>query len=202
MSTNFRVIPAVLFSDLFDGALEVFEVREHVTESTNPDLRCLTDGGNYLWAYRGNDGLVAVFTCWGVNAPGKILRAICDAFDVEVVSEYEPQYFGFETQEAMDAAMEKISAEYRDSFYEQVIHYVRGDVHDLKPGTIGMTQAGIAKGLIAEDSDLALPGNRDRLLQAIDATYDRDRAVKITLTPEEVAVARMHATHEDDLPKA
>ena len=29
MSTNFRVIPAVLFSDLFDGALEVFEVREH-----------------------------------------------------------------------------------------------------------------------------------------------------------------------------
>ena len=161
----------------------------------------MTDGGNYLWAYRGNDGLIAVFTCWGMNAPGKILRAICDAFDVEVVSDYEPQSFGFETQEAMDAAMEKSSAEHRDSFYEQVIHYVRGDVHDLRPGTVGMRQAGIAKGLIAEDSDLALPGNKDRLLQAIDAMDDRDHAVKITLTPEEVAVVRMQQRMKTTCPR-
>ena len=101
-----------------------------------------------------------------------------------------------------DGVTEKMAAEDRDSFYEQVMHYVRGEDHDLTPGTNGMTWANIAKALIADDAELALPENKDRLPQAIDAVYNRDHAVKVTMSPQDLAVARMCATHEDDLPKA
>jgi len=98
----------------FDGALASFQVREEVTDRTTPNHRCLTDGSNWLWAYRGDDGSVAGITRYGLNAPGKVLRAIADAFDVEIVSDDEPQYWGFDTQEKWDAWMEKLAAEDRD----------------------------------------------------------------------------------------
>jgi hypothetical protein len=68
---------------------------------------------------------------------------------------------------------EKITAEHRDEFYEQVMRYVRGEDHDLSPGTIGMIQADIAKGLIVDHPDLALPESKERLLQAIESAYNQ-----------------------------
>jgi hypothetical protein len=41
--------------------------------------------------------------------PGYILTAISDGFDVDIVSEYEPQFWGFDTQEEWDARMEEMS---------------------------------------------------------------------------------------------
>jgi hypothetical protein len=35
------------------------------------------------------------------------------------------------------------------NFYNQVIKFIRGEGHDIRPGTIGMIQAEIAKRLVA-----------------------------------------------------
>ena len=39
-------------------------------------------------------------------------------------------------------------------------------------------------------------------MSEMEAIYDRDHAVFITLGPEDIALAKMLATHEDDLPQA
>jgi hypothetical protein len=49
---------------------------------------------------------------------------------------------------------------------------------------------------------LLLLENKDRLLAEMESIYDRHHRVKITLTPEQIALAKMSVTHEDDLPKA
>jgi hypothetical protein len=45
-------------------------------------------------------------------------------------------------------------------------------------------------------------GNKDKLLAEVDAIYDRDHAVFVTLGPKDLALAEMLGTHEDDLPQA
>jgi hypothetical protein len=47
-----------------------------------------------------------------------------------------------------------------------------------------------------------LAENREQLLASIEEIYDRDHAVFIKVTDEEMAFARLISTHEDDLPKA
>jgi len=59
-----------------------------------------------------------------------------------------------------------------------------------------------AKNLVENDSTLLLPENKDKLLNEARSVYDRDHAVTVTLTPEDLALVEMIATHEDDLPKA
>src|SRR5271165_3092197 len=53
----------------------------------------------FLCAGKLNPRFVSTFTRYGMNAPQRILRAIGDEFDLEIVSEYEPKYWGYETQE-------------------------------------------------------------------------------------------------------
>jgi len=84
----------------------------------------------------------------------------------------------------------------------EVVKFVRGEAHDIKPGTIGMIQAEIAKRLIAESPDLLAEDKRPDLIKAVNLVYERDHAVVVTLTDEDLAVAGMAATHEDDLPQA
>ena len=156
MSTDDRPIPDIRFSELFDGALAPFQVQEAVHAETTPHRRYLTDGNYFLCVRRGDDGTVAGMTRYGGNLPGKILRVIRDLFKVEIVYEQEPEYWGFATQREWDAAMERVAAEGREEFYENVMHYVRGEAHNLKPDTNGLTWASTAKALIADDPNLAL----------------------------------------------
>jgi hypothetical protein len=72
----------------------------------------------------------------------------------------------------------------------------------IKVGTIGEIQAKIGKALVEQDAALLKPENKDRLLADIEAIYNRDHAVTVTLTPEDIALVKMLATHADDLPKA
>jgi hypothetical protein len=65
-----------------------------------------------------------------------------------------------------------------------------------------MIQAEIAKDLVARNPELLAADNRKHLIQAVEAIYNRDHAITVTLTDENMAVARMIATHEDDLPHA
>ena len=77
-----------------------------------------------------------------------------------------------------------------------------GGKHDIRPGTIGMIKAEIAKRLIADSPDLLAEDKRPDLIKGVNLVYDRDHTVVVTLTDEDLAVARMAATHEDDLPQA
>jgi hypothetical protein len=65
-----------------------------------------------------------------------------------------------------------------------------------------MTWAEIAKRLVEDDPELLLPSNKEKLRSEIDTVYDREHAVRIKLTPEQVAAAIMSVTHDDDLPSA
>ena len=202
MSTDFILSRKVSANDLFGGRLATFGIREHVSSDTTERSRCLTDGRNYLWVYLTEDGFVDSLSRYGANAPGKILAAISEAFETDVFSEHEPQYWGFDTKEEWDAAWKKFADQDRDRFYADLCAYIRGEPNNIKPGTIGEIKAKIAKTLVESQAALLQPENKDRLLAEMDAIYDRDHAVVITLGPEDLALAEMLATHEDDLPQA
>ena len=149
MSTDYRLLRKVPACDLFDGRLEEFGVREHVKpEAKTEKSRLLTDGRNYLWVYIDDDGFVGCLSRYGGNAPGKILNAVADVFDTDLVSEYEPQFWGFDTQEEWDACMEKMSQKAEEEFHIEIFKYLRGEPNDIRPGTIGMCKAEIAKTLV------------------------------------------------------
>jgi len=102
----------------------------------------------------------------------------------------------------MGRRLEKDRRSATHQFYADLCAYIRGEPNDIRPGTIGEIKAKIAKTLVESQAALLQPENKDRLLSEMEAIYDRDHAVIITLGPEEIALAEMLATHEDDLPKA
>jgi hypothetical protein len=202
MSTDIRPLTPIPMADLFDGRLENVGLREQYSEETTSDNRCLTDGRNCLWVFCNEKGLVSTFTRYGLNAPQRILRAISDEFNVDIVSEYEPEFWGYETKEQWEADWAAMAEKDEQNFYDEVVKFVQGEAHDIRPGTIGMIQAEIAKRLIAESPDLLAEDKRPELIKAVNMIYDRDHAIVVKLTDEDLAFARMVATHEDDLPQA
>ena len=203
MSTSFITSSRILSSDLFDGRLEKFGVREFISEHTNPDsVRLLTDGRNCLFVYIDEDGFVTCFVRYGANAPGRIVDAVAEAFDTDIFSEYEPQYWGYDTNEEWDQAMKKYAEEHEVEFYEDIMRYLQGEKHDIREGTNGESMAKIAKKLVAEKSELKLPENKQELMDSIKLIYERDHMITINLTDTDIAYAQMIATHEDDLSQA
>ena len=86
----------------------------------------LTDGRNYLWVHIDDGGFVS-FTRYAPNGnPGKILGAVEDAFETYLASEYEPQYWGFDTEEEWEAAVNKRAEEHEREFYIELLKYCRG----------------------------------------------------------------------------
>jgi len=188
--------------DLFDGRLENAGVHEHHSEKVTANEKCLTDGRNFLWVFADEKGLVSMFSRYGTNAPQRILYAIADEFHADIVSEYEPEYWGYKTKEEWEMAWTAMAKKDEQDFYNEVAKFVRGMAHDIRPGTIGMIQAEIAKRLIAESPELLAEDRRTDLIKAVNLVYDRDHAIKVTLTDADVAFARMASTPEDDLPQA
>jgi hypothetical protein len=203
MSTTYAPLDKILASHLFDGRLNKLGVYEHIeqTESTER-RRCLTDGRNYVWVYIDTEGIVKTITRYGANAPGNILGAISETFDVDIVSEYEPQFYGFETQEEWDSWQEALSRKSEDEFYGDLMKYLMSQPCSIRQGTIGEIKAKIARQLVTNDPDLMKPEKRDHLMRAIREIYDRDHTVGVTLSDQDIAKARMAVTHEDDLPQA
>src|SRR5262249_19760508 len=153
-ATDFRPLGRLRMADLFDGCLKEVGVHEHQSKEATANSKCLTDGRNCLWVYGDEKGLVSVFSRYGMNAPQRILQAIADRFHVDIVSEYEPKFWGYETTEEWEAAWAAIAEEEKQNFYNQVVNFVRGEGHNITPGTIGMIKAEIAKRLIAVSPDL------------------------------------------------
>src|SRR5262245_30546081 len=203
MSTDYCPLKKVRACDLFDGRLEACGVREHVEPGeTAKTRRFLTDGRNCLWVYIDDHGFVDRLTRRGLTAPGKILNAVAEAFETGIVSEHEPQFWGFDTQEDWDAYMERMSRESEERFHLELLKYLRGEPNDIRPGTIGMIKAEIAKKLVENDPALLSPINKDKLRTEVESSYERDHVVKVTLDPQQIALARMIASDEDDLPRA
>jgi hypothetical protein len=89
----------MLANELFDGRLMKFGCREHGQGSEFS--RCLTDGQeNYLFVCIDDAGRGVEFTSRGsCNDPHHILTAIAEAFDIQLFSEGEPKFWGFQTWE-------------------------------------------------------------------------------------------------------
>jgi hypothetical protein len=204
MSTDFRPLTPIRMAELFDGRLERVGVWEHHPKwELAPNQKILTDGSNYLHVYSKEKGLVSSFSRYMPNGnPGQILTAISDEFDVDIVSEYEPQFWGFDTQEEWDAYMEEMSRKHEEEYYIELVKYLRGEPNDIRQGTIGMIEAEIAKTLVEKDPSLLLPINKDKLRNDVRSIYDREHAVKVALGPKDLALVRMLSTDEDDLPSA
>jgi hypothetical protein len=120
--------------------------------------------------------------------PKKILTTIVEAFDVDIVSEYKPQYWGFETEEEMETAFEELARADKRRFCDEVVKFVRGEDHNIT-GTMEMAQAEIVKRLITENPHLATDDKLPHLIKAV-SKYDRDA---ITLIDEKLLI-------EEDVP--
>ena len=174
MSTSFHLSDKVSVRDLFGGRLEKFGVREHVNSETSEKHRILTDGNNYLHVYMDDDGFVDWLTRYAGNVSAKIRDAIIETFDIQIFSEYEPQFWGFETQQEWEAAWEEMADQQHNEFYVDVCAYVRGEPNKICPGTDGETQAKIAKALVEKAPSLLQPENKDTLLDWIADQASRD----------------------------
>jgi hypothetical protein len=176
MSIDFRPLTPI--------RLERVGVRQHHPERTlAPNEKCLTDGlKNYLFVYSNEKGRVSSFTSWMPNGdPKYILQAICGEFDVDIVSEHEPQYWGFKTQEEWDAAWAKMAERDEQDFFNEVVKFVRDEGHNIRSGTVGMDVAEIARKLITDNPDLLDESKRTDLMKVVNAIYDREPREKGTL---------------------
>jgi hypothetical protein len=181
MSTDFRLLRNIPASDLFDGRLEKFDVHEKFNDETDAQKRVLTDGENFLWLYVDDAGLISCLTRYFPNGnPDKILDAIADAFDTEIVSEYEPQFWGFDTHEEWDAWQRELSQAHEEEFYSDILKFLRGEPNDIAAGTIGMIKAQIAQKLVENDPTLLLPDNKEKFRAEIQSTYVRDHTVELS----------------------
>jgi hypothetical protein len=134
MTTDYRLSNKIRLSDLIDGRLEQFGVREKIVsgETTNRTKR-LTDGHDDLLAFADRHGFVKSLTRCGDFINGSllvvirkgslikfpmgdvgvqpILEAIEKAFDTNTFSEFQPEYWGYGTQEEWNAEWESIRNE-------------------------------------------------------------------------------------------
>jgi len=110
----------------------------------------ITDGQNFLSVDFDKDGRITSFTRNAGNDARDILTEIAETCDVEIVSEHEPKFWGFETQEEWDASWEALADQQQQELCEQIIRFVRGKPNDIRPGTIAMSMAESAKHLAAK----------------------------------------------------
>jgi hypothetical protein len=163
MSITYRPLSTICIDDLIDGRMKNVRVHERRGLKHGPCEKCLTDGENFLWVDFDAEGEVTRFRSYIPNGdPHYILSAIAQAFDVQIVSELEPKFWGFETQAEWDASWEALAEQHEQQFYGEVMKFVRGEPNDIKPGTIGMNQAEIIKGVVAEFPDLFWLWTSDR----------------------------------------
>jgi hypothetical protein len=200
MSTSYAPIPDISFFQLFDGRLEKYGIKEEIVANPTEGTRYLVGCDGFLQVDRDKKG-TSTFTRRG-PVPWSIFDAIAEEFKVEFVSENDHRYWGFATKEEWDNWHKQENKKAEDEFYDNILKYLRGEPNRVLPGTIWMIKAEIAKNLVAGDPSLIVSERREALLEAVNAIYDRDRTVTITLTEQDLAAADMMAARTDDLSKA
>jgi len=158
-------------------------VLEHHSEEATANCKCLTDGPNFLWVHCNEEGL-ASFTRWRPNGdPQHILGAISEEFDVDIVSEYEPEYWGFATKEEWAAAwadaawaeMCKKRDQDEQHFWNEVVRYAKGETAELEQSlyvsSAAAEMAQIAKNLISESPNLLVEDTRPDLIKVVNEKH-------------------------------
>ena len=64
-----------------------------------------------------------------------------------------------------------------------------------------MRRAEIARILVANDESLLAPDSRQQILEAVDVIYDRDHALKLTLTSKDMAAVELMVARKNELPQ-
>jgi hypothetical protein len=167
---SFRTLEPIPMIELFDGRLDQYEVKEHIEVGTTSNShRCLTDGENFLWVDDDGGGNMSIITLFGHYRVGQFFLAISQVFGTEIVSDYEPAFWGFNSQEEWDQCMEKISEEDFIKAYPELMKFISGEPNTLIYTTYGSKKIGeTAKDLITKDPSLADRGKRLDLMRAID----------------------------------
>jgi hypothetical protein len=70
--------------------------------------------------------------------------------------------------------MEEMSRKDKEERYIELLKYLRGEPNDIRPGTIEILHAEIAKTLVEKNPSLLLPINKDKLCNEVRSIYDRD----------------------------
>jgi hypothetical protein len=92
MSIDFWTKPRLRMKDLFNGRLKKWGIFEPTKgRKVLPDMRCLADGENCVWVYSCEDGMISVISSYGLYNPYHILKAISEAFDVDIWFERDLQ---------------------------------------------------------------------------------------------------------------
>jgi hypothetical protein len=175
MSTTYVLTKQISFEELLDGRLEEHCVYEDTERFGSPGKinkgkdayndKVLTDGMNYIGVY-GDEYVKTIQRC-GNNNAGIVLDVISDVFETDYLSEYQPEFWGFESRAEQDLA-EMMGAERESTIiYEKIMKFVRGESHDFEPNSRELHDAIIAKELIAGNQDLADPNRRDELFEII-----------------------------------
>jgi hypothetical protein len=92
MSVDFWTKPHLRMKELFDGRLKkwgIFEPR--MKGKFVRDMRYIADGQDYVVVYSGNKGLVSIIASYALGNPYKILKAISEAFEVDIWLELDLQ---------------------------------------------------------------------------------------------------------------
>jgi hypothetical protein len=170
MKTEYLPLKKIPADDLFDGHLEKFSIREDRIDKATLTERWLTDGQISISVDINDAGFAYCFTGYSDGDPSKILNAIADAFDTDIVEEWNAY------SEAKD-----------DEFYVELMKFLRGEAN---LGSINMKYAEVAKALVEKDPTLMLLENKRRLLDETASTYQRDYSVTVTLSAENVAILK------------
>src|SRR4051812_49869881 len=124
MSTNCRPLSKIPFVQLFDGRLEKYGVREKKYSNTTKNYRYLVGRDGVLAVYREKDGGCSFTRLCFTPVPWTVLDALAEEFKIEIVTEHQPQYWGFSTEQEWDAFNKKISKEHDDEFYADLLNYL------------------------------------------------------------------------------
>jgi hypothetical protein len=162
MSTDYYPLTPIRMADLLSGRLNHKGVHEELCEGTTPNEKCLTDGRNFVWVSCSGRELVTSFTSRG--DPEHILQAIHQEFGVRILREDE--YWHHQpTEECLDA-WDEMAEKIDHELHQELVKFVRGEDHDIKPGSMWMVKAEIAKRLTANSPDLL--AERPHLLKVIE----------------------------------
>jgi hypothetical protein len=199
MSTWLAPLPDIQFAQLFDGRLEKYGIQKDkvIRQNETKKTPFLVGPDGFLEVDAHENG-TCTFTRRG-PVPWAIYDAITEEFGVELVTEHDHRFWGFATEKEWNDWNEEEYKKSEDEYYDNLVKYVRDEPNGVLPGTIWMIKAEIAKTLVKSDQGLMAPERRDALLEAMNAIYDRDHAMKITLTEQDLAAADMMAARTDDV---
>jgi hypothetical protein len=96
------------YSLLIDGRLMKFGVRIEIPTNAANDRRCLVGRDGVLWVYRLDDGSCA-FARFAGSLPFSVLDAIEEEFKTEVVNHHDYRYWGYGSEEEMEADYAEMS---------------------------------------------------------------------------------------------